>query len=589
MSRLLVVDDVASNRDLLVRRFSRRGYETVEANDGAAALDLIARQDFDAVLLDIVMPGIDGIEVLKRIRATHSPESLPVIMVTARASTEDVVQALQFGANDYLTKPVDFSIAFARVQTQLARKHAQQALERSVRELEETNRQLEKEIVEREQSEARVRHLAHHDTLTGLGNRALFRERLIRGLGAVDTHGGQLAVLFIDLDEFKLVNDTLGHRIGDLLLAAVAQRLRSCVDEPDTVARLGGDEFAMIRTPSVRPDQVSRLADKIVEAIASPYDIEGHHVVLDCSIGIALAPQDGSDPDLLLGNADLALYRAKAEGRGTCRFFEAEMNARAQARRVLELDLRQALSAGQLEPFYQPLFNLAAGAISGFEALLRWRHPERGMISPADFIPLAEEIGLIVPLGEWLLRHTCTEAAHWPGEPKLAVNLSAVQFRAGNLLAGVMNALAASGLPPQRLELEITETVLLSNNERILDALHQLRALGVRISMDDFGTGYSSLSYLRTFPFDKIKIDQTFIRDLFCQDGNKAIVRAVVNLASSLGMATVAEGVETAGQLEWLRSERCTEVQGYLISPPVPATDVRALLARVGQQSQKVA
>ena len=587
--RLLIVDDVESNRDILRRRFQRRGFETVEASDGAMALDLIAHQEFDIVLLDILMPGLDGIEVLKRIRAEHSPDNLPVIMVTAKSSPEDIVQALEFGANDYLTKPVDFSIAFARVQTQLARKQAQQALEHSISELVETNGRLENEIAERKQSEARIRHMAHHDALTGLGNRVLFREQLIRALDGADQHGGNLAVLFIDLDQFKLVNDTLGHRLGDMLLTAIGQRLRNCVQETDTVARLGGDEFAVIRTTLTGPDQASRLADQIVEAIATPYDIEGQYIILNCSIGIALAPNDGRDPDLLLSNADLALYHAKAEGRGTCRFFEVEMNARAQARRVLELDLRRALSAGQFEPFYQPLFNLAAGAISGFEALLRWKHPERGMVPPADFIPLAEEIGLIVPLGEWLLRETCNEAAHWPVQTKLAVNLSPVQFRAGNLLPAVMIALAESGLPPNRLELEITETALLTDNNRILDTLHQLRSAGVLISMDDFGTGYSSLSYLRMFPFDKIKIDRSFIRDLTCQNGNMAIVRAAMTLASSLGMVAIAEGVETEEQLDWLRSEGCTEVQGYLISPPVPAKDVRALFAQVGRLRQKVA
>jgi diguanylate cyclase (GGDEF)-like protein len=580
-SRLLIVDDVESNRRLLSRRFASRGFEIIEAENGLTALEIISQQNVDLVLLDIMMPEPNGIEVLKTIRAKHSPDSLPVIMVTAKTFSQDIVQALELGANDYVTKPVDFPVALARVQGQLARKRAQQALARSIRELEETNRKLESEIAERKRSEARVQHMTHYDALTGLANRALFHEQLIRALRRMDQHNESLAVLFLDLDEFKLVNNTLGNPVGDGLLNAVGERLRNCIQETDTVARVGGDKFAIIQTRLTKPEEASRLADTIAEAIATPYDVEGHHVVLGCSIGISLAPTDGSDPDLLLSNADLAHYRAKAEGRSTCRFFEAEMNARAQAQRVLESDLRKALLAGEFELFYQPLFNLAASTISGFEALLRWHHPDRGMISPAEFIPLAEEIGLIVPLGAWLLRQACTEAARWPEETKLAVNISPVQFRSRCLVQDVSTALAASGLPASRLELEITETVVLNHNRETLSILHQLRSMGVRISMDDFGTGYSSLSYLRKFPFDKIKIDQTFIRDLACQSGTVAIVRAITSLASSLGMITTAEGVETQEQLEWLQAEGCTEVQGYLISPPVPAKNLHSLMENI--------
>jgi diguanylate cyclase (GGDEF)-like protein len=587
--RLLIVDDIADNRTILSRFFGRRGFQTVEAENGAAALALIAEQSLDAVLLDVVMPEMNGLEALKRIRATHSPSNLPVIMVTAKVETQDIVQALELGANDYITKPVDFSIAFARVQSQLARKQAERALADYVHKLESTNKQLEHEISERKQSEARVRYLAHHDALTGLGNRVHFRDQLVRALGRVDEDGGTLALLFIDLDQFKLINDTLGHRIGDMLLAGIGERLKGAVHENDMVARLGGDEFAIIQMMKERPEEAGLLADKIMDAVAVPYDIEGHQLAVRCSIGIALAPADGNDPDVLLSNADLALYRAKAEGRGSCRFFEAEMNALAQATRLLEIELRNALHSGQFELYYQPLFNLAADRIAGFEALLRWNHPTRGLVSPANFVPLAEDIGLIIPLSEWVLREACSEAKRWPRDIKLAVNLSPVQFRSEGLVQNVKSALETSGLEPGRLELEITETVLLDENKMTMQALHELRSIGVGISMDDFGIGYSSLSYLRTFPFDKIKIDRSFVCDLPEKGDSTAIVRAIINLASSIGIATTAEGVETEEQFSYLKAQGCTEVQGYLISHALPVQDVHALLQQPKNAARKVA
>jgi predicted signal transduction protein with EAL and GGDEF domain len=341
---------------------------------------------------------------------------------------------------------------------------------------------------------------------------------------------------------------------------------------------LGGDEFAIIRVSVGRPEEVNLLADDLVEALSAPYELDGNQVIVSTSIGIALAPSDGTTPDELLKNADMAMYRAKADGRGTHRFFEPEMDARLQARRALELDLRQAIVQGDFELHYQPLINIQNEVITGFEALVRWKHAERGMVSPAEFIPLAEETGLIVPIGEWVLRTACAEASTWPDHIRVAVNLSAVQFKNRKLVEVIMNALAAARLSPHRLELEITESVLLQDDDATLAMLHQMRGLGVRISMDDFGTGYSSLSYLRKFPFDKIKIDQSFIRDLSKGDDSIAIVRAVASLAASLNIATVAEGVETADQLDIARTEGCTEVQGYFFSRPVPAAKARELL-----------
>jgi diguanylate cyclase (GGDEF)-like protein len=586
--RLLVVDDNEDNRALLARRLTKRGYEVVEADCGPVALQLISEQDFDLVLLDIMMPGIDGIEVLKTIRLTRSPDHLPVLMVTAKAGITDIVEALELGANDYIVKPIEFSTAFARIRTQIARKQAQQAVEQSLQKLVKINQELEIQIAERNRSDAKSHYLTYHDALTGLGNRLLFQDQLARALQrARDQDRANLAVLFIDVDDFKGINDTLGHTVGDVLLATVAERLRRCVREADTVARMGSDEFAVILTDIRHPLDASLLADKIAAAIAVPQNVGGQQILLDVSIGIALAPNDGDEPELLLSNAHLALQGAKTEGRDARCFFEAEMNARARARRLLKTDLRKALAAGQFELFYQPLFNIPDRAISGFEALLRWHHPDRGLISPAEFIPLAEESGLIVPLGEWVLRQACEEAARWPGQQSIAVNISPVQFRSPRLMQCILTALTASGMPAHRLELEITETVLLDDDSETIALLHRLRDAGVRISLDDFGTGYSSLGYLRRFPFDKMKIDRSFVRDLGDDKGTMAIVRALIDLARNLGMVTTAEGVETKEQLDWLQNEHCTEIQGYLLSRPVPATEIRQLLQ--GDQLRSVA
>ncbi len=444
------------------------------------------------------------------------------------------------------------------------------------------------DVTERRRAEAQIAHMAHHDAPTLLPNRVTFRERLLEAL-ALRRREEWVAVFCLDLDHFKSVNDTLGHPVGDALLTVVAERLRIAAGEGATVARLSGDEFAIVETGLDHPEQAGAIAERLVGLVSEPYEVDGHHLVIGTSIGIAMAPSDGIDPDILLKNADMALYRAKADGRGTHRYFEPEMDARLQARRVLELDLRKAIVAGEFRLFYQPLINLASGEVSGFEALLRWAHPTRGLVSPMEFIPLAEETGLIVPIGEWVLRRASAEAAGWPVAIKVAVNLSPAQFKSRNLVPAVVGALAASGLASSRLELEITESVLLENNAATLATLHQLRALGVRISMDDFGTGYSSLSYLRSFPFDKIKIDQSFTRDLADKQDSAAIIRAVAGLGHSLGIATTAEGVETARQLELLRAEGCTEVQGYFFSQPRPAEEVQALLARFGPRRVKVA
>ena len=432
------------------------------------------------------------------------------------------------------------------------------------------------DVTERRRADERIAHLAHYDALTDLPNRVLFRDQIERELQRTD-RGEQFALLYIDVDEFKGINDSLGHHVGDELLKAVAARIRSCIGESDLIARLGGDEFAVIQTGVRSARDVVELVTRIHQAIRQPHQCLGHQLTTDASIGIAMAPQDGTDLDQLIKNADLAMYAAKAGGRRIHRFFEPAMDASAKARLAMEQDLRQALADGGFELHYQPLVDLRRDEVTGCEALLRWRHPERGMISPAEFIPVAEDTGLIVELGEWVLKTACAEAAGWPDHIRISVNVSPVQLKCPTLALKVTSALAASGLRASRLELEITEAVLIRDDETALAILHQLRAIGVRIALDDFGTGYSSLSYLKRFPFDKIKIDRCFISDIAETDGSSSIVQAVVNIAASRNMTTTAEGVETLEQKELLRALGCTEMQGYLFSAAKPGPEVRQL------------
>lgn len=433
------------------------------------------------------------------------------------------------------------------------------------------------DVTEQRRSEAKIAHMALHDTLTGLPNRALLNERLEHAL--IRTKRGDIvAAQILDLDHFKHVNDTLGHSVGDKLLQMVSERLQALVRDTDTIARMGGDEFAIVQVALGQIADASALAQRVIAAIGEPYDIDGHLVVIGTSVGIAVAPTDGTNAAELMRNADLALYRAKADGRGALRFFEAGMDAQVQERRALECDLRKALVAGEFELHYQPIVDLASNKINAFEALIRWRHPIKGTISPAKFIPLAEEIGLIIPIGEWVIKQACATAQRWPDEIKVAVNLSPAQLRGSGLLQVIVNTLATTGLAARRLELEITESVLLQDSEATLRTLYQLRELGVQIAMDDFGTGYSSLSHLQRFPFDKIKIDRSFVSNITDNVSSMNIVRAVAALASSLGVAATAEGVESREQLDAIRSEGCTEMQGFLLSKPVPADQIDQLL-----------
>ena len=482
--RILIVDDIADNRIILARRFQRRNFDVVEADCGVRALEIIDSESFDVVLLDVIMPDMSGLEVLRKIRATRSSAALPVIMVTANNTSTDIVGALEIGANDYVAKPVDFAVALARVNVQVERKRASEALAFAYDALNETNERLEQRVVERtaqlseinqqlkneianrEISEARSQYLAFHDALTGLGNRMLFREELQNALKVSRLTHEKLAILFIDLDGFKNVNDTLGHSIGDALLKALSVRMRDNLPENVLIARLGGDEFAVMQAPCNKPEQAISLANKIVEIVNQPCRVENHNLLVSASIGIAVSGGGEESVENLLKCADLAMYRAKADGRGsagpgTLRVFDPEMDTAAQAALRLKSEMRQALMTGGFQLHYQPLVSMETRQVTGFEALLRWPHAERGMIPPAEFIPVAEDTGLIVQLGEWVLRQTCAEAMSWPAMVRIAVNLSPVQFQRGNLVAVVVSALAASGLAPSRLELEITEAVLL--------------------------------------------------------------------------------------------------------------------------------
>ncbi|MDB5360351.1 MAG: putative signaling protein [Rhodospirillales bacterium] len=440
-----------------------------------------------------------------------------------------------------------------------------------------------RDIRERRAAEAKIRYMAHHDALTGLPNRSLFHDRLDQAVAFARRNGVAVTVLCLDLDRFKTVNDLTGHTGGDLLLKQVADRLRSSVRDHDTVARLSGDEFAVIQLGAAAVDSASVLAERLVKTMALPFDLDGQQMVIGTSIGLALFPGDAESGEDLVRAADTALYRAKSAGRGTYRFFEADMDARLQERRLLERDLRQALAVSQFELYYQPLVGCGTDDILGFEALVRWRHPERGLVSPVEFIPVAEECGLIMPLGEWVMRTACAEAAGWQNDKRIAVNLSPVQFRHVDLAKQILTILGQTGLSPSRLELEITEGVLMEETERTLATLGTLKAAGVSVSLDDFGTGYSSLSYLQRFAFDKIKIDRSFIWEMERNADSMAIVRSVIALGRSLRITVIAEGVETAAQLALLQDENCDQVQGFLLGRPMPARELADLVTAAAE------
>jgi diguanylate cyclase (GGDEF)-like protein/PAS domain S-box-containing protein len=434
---------------------------------------------------------------------------------------------------------------------------------------------IHQDITERKCAERQIAYMARHDGLTGLTNRAVLLEKMEEAFGRLQEHGGAFVIFMLDLDLFKAINDSLGHPVGDELLKAVASRLSACARQADTVSRLGGDEFAVLAmADGDQRDEAIVTANRLLAAVAAPYDVDGHHLNIRTSIGIALAPEHGTDVDQLMKNADLALYKAKSEGRDAYRFFEDAMGTEARKRRSLQIDLRKALMNEEFELHYHPIVDIKTRDIASVEALVRWQHPRRGMIPPGDFIPLAEETGLINPVGEWVVRKACRDAVGWPSHIKVSVNLSPLQFRKIGPIDMFCRALADSGLPPERLELEITESVLLHSSAENVAKLHQLRLMGISIVLDDFGTGYSSLSYLLMFPFDKIKIDRSFVRELSKNADCASIVSAVAKLGRSLRIRTVAEGIETDKQLTLVRIAGCTHAQGFLFGRPRPAAEL---------------
>jgi diguanylate cyclase (GGDEF)-like protein len=551
---LLLVDDDPMNLDALSRRLTRNGYSVLKVDNGAAALEIVQAQPVDAVLLDVMMPGMSGIETLRAIRQSRSAADLPVIMVTANDASADVVEALDLGANDYVTKPVDFAVALARVRTHVNARRA--------------------------------------DPLTGLANRALFMDRLTTRIVRQTSGSRGFAVFFLDLDRFKIVNDSLGHAAGDELLIGIARRLERSLRATDTVsrlahdhtlARLGGDEFTVLLEGVDREEDARTIADRLLTVVSEPFVLQGREIVVSMSVGVVMSDTRYLHAEEMLRDADIAMYRAKARGKARGEVFDASMLAEVNRRLQLESDLRHALERRELHLYYQPIVALDDGRLTGFEALLRWHHPD-GAISPGQFIPMAEETGLIVPIGAWVLREACRQIRQWDEEfPAHAgltinVNLSPRQCTDPQLVTLVGDVLRETGLAPERLKFEITEGAVLDGSPHILTTLNTLRALGVQLGLDDFGTGYSALNYLQRYPFQTIKIDRSFVSGMH-ESGNLEIIRAIVSMAEGLAMNVTAEGVETEEQLARLKELRCGFGQGYLFMKPMARDDVRALIA----------
>jgi diguanylate cyclase (GGDEF)-like protein len=554
---VLVVDDELLNRDALQRRLERVGYCVLAAESGPSALAIAAAQHVDLVLLDVMMPGMDGLETLRQLRQTRSVSELPIIMVTAKDGSQDVVEALDAGANDYITKPVDFAVAQARIRTQLSARRA--------------------------------------DPLTGLPNRVLFMERLTAQIARSSAAAAfEFAVFFLDIDRFKIVNDSLGHGAGDELLTGISRRLAQSLRGTDTVARfdgdctlarLGGDEFTVLLAGVRTAADARTIAERLVAAVAIPFDLANRQVTVTVSVGVVMADARYQRAEEMVRDADTAMYRAKARGKARCELFDSSMFAAAEEQLLIESDLRRAVERQEFALHYQPIVTLSDQQLCGFEALVRWQHPVRGLVPPNDFIPTAEETGLIVPLGLWVLQEACRQMRAWDHEfPECAslminVNLSARQCLHPTLLADVARVLAETGLEPERLKLEITESLVLEGSAEVIGILKALRGLGVQLGLDDFGMGYSALSYLQHLPVQSLKIDRSFVSGAQ-NTGNVEIVRAILSLASGLSMNVTAEGVETADQAAWLKDLSCEFGQGYYFDRPLTQDLARDVLRK---------
>jgi len=565
---VLIVDDDITQRLLASEALEQAGFAVEEADNGKAALSAFQRLRPDLVLLDVMMPEMDGYQVCEAIREMPGGRYISVLMMTGLEDIDSINRAYEVGATDFVTKPINYTLLGHRLRYML----------RS------------------QQSEEKVRRLAYFDTLTGLPNRESFKERLARAVANARRRKRLLATLFLDIDDFKRINDTLGHNVGDQLLKAVGKRLIESVrgsdiighdnsadpDGNEEVARLGGDEFTVVLTEIHRPEDAAVVADRIVVSLSKPLLLHGHDVFITPSVGIAVFPQDAEDVESLIKHADMAMYYAKRKGKHQYQFYNKEMNATAIRRMRLEGCLRKALDQDELSLNYQPQIDLISGQVCGIEALLRWHNSLLGDISPAEFIPLAEETGLIIPIGEWVLKSVCAQAQAWRDSglpvPRVAVNISVMQFVQSGFIDLVERTLKETGLESKVLELEITEGLLMKDAEGAVRTLKALKNLGVQLAIDDFGTGYSSLSYLKQFPIDRLKIDRSFVRDIHSDPDDAAIATAVIAMAGSMDLGVIAEGVETRAQLRFLQSKYCDEMQGYYVSKPLPVQNMEALL-----------
>jgi diguanylate cyclase (GGDEF)-like protein len=589
---ILVVDDLAESRELLCRRLTKQGFEAVGCDDGRRAIELARTLEYDLILLDVMMPEISGLEALRILRASPEMSRLPVIMVTARADSTDIAEAIGLGANDYLTKPIDFVVALARIEAQLDRRRAEEdlrlanlSLEHRVAErtasLAAVNKRLSEEVEERKRSERLLRHLAHHDTLTDLFNRSRFADELQMAIARAERSGESVGVLCLDLDGFKAVNDTHGHPVGDVLLCRIADGLRSVMPDGAFAARLGGDEFVVVTRVSTAdvPSALIDLAYEIVSTIQRPITVGTSVLDVGVSVGVSVYPRDGDNSESLLKAADVALYQAKTDNRHRCRMFSPDLDHGADRRKAWIRELREALATNQFELHYQPIVDLRSRELVACEALLRWRHPTKGLISPDQFISIAEESGLIEPLGEWVLRRSCMDASNWPADFGLTINFSSLNFEDPSFVETLSKVVVQTGVDPARLEIEVTERVPLSSASTVLEGLERVRAMGISLSLDDFGAGSSALSYLLRFPFNKIKIDRTFIGRLGNNESAATLVQAMLGVARGLGIATLAEGVETELQADILAAEGCEQAQGFYFGRPFPEPVMSQLLA----------
>lgn len=582
---LLVVDDSRSIRAGLCDQLEKAGYQVDSAEDGKVALEKIYRSQIDLVLLDVVMPGMDGMQVLNIIRRSFSKLELPVIMATSRDAADEVARALDLGANDYVTKPVEPIVLNARIENQLLQKQAATYLKSARTHLKKEVRQRTAQL---EEANRQLNYQANYDLLTGLPNRILAQDRLEQMLLKANRHGEELGVMFLDLDHFKVVNDTLGHAAGDNLLKEAASRLTGCVRETDTVARLGGDEFLVIlgQGHAAKLD-VTPVATRILEHFSEPFVLDGREATVTASLGVAVYPGDGKDVDTLMANADSAMYQSKSDGRHAMSFFSEDLSKNASRRLQLESQLHHALDRDEMFLLYQPIVRGDDGQTVKFEALLRWESQALGAVYPDEFIPVAESTGLIVPIGEWVLEGACEKLKYWREHGiknlRAAVNISATQFRKGiNLVDSVASVLDKNALPPDSLELEITEGLFLHDTPEIFNTLNTFTEMGVRLSLDDFGTGYSALSYLRRFNFDVLKIDRSFVQDVLTNEQDATLVNAIIAMAHGMGLEVVAEGAEEEGHIRFLQERSCDYIQGYFFSRPLPG---EAFLEFINQDS----